>query len=295
MLPLLQAIADGDEHRLRSLYDQLADVFSLTEDERSQLLPSGQQRLFHNRIGWARTYLKKAGLLDSPKRGFVKITGRGSEILDQEPERIDSALLNRFEEFREFTTQTREQGKTDSESPDVPQKSTPEESIDSAYAEIITQLTGELLETLRNSDPFFFEKVVVKLLRGMGYGGVRGRGVVTPRSGDGGIDGIIYEDKLGLDTVCIQAKRWANVVGRKTVQEFVGSMDLHRSRKGVIITTSHFSPDAQDYVDRIEGKKVVLIDGEELARLMIDHRIGVSVSRSYDIVELSQDFFDETD
>ena len=165
--------------------------------------------------------------------------------------------------------------------------------MEAAYKQLIEAVASELLDTLKECSPYFFEKVVMQLLRAMGYGGAGGRGLVTPKTHDGGIDGVIYEDKLGLDSVCIQAKRWEGTVGRKTVQEFVGSMDLHRSRKGVILTTGKFSHDALEYVDRIEGKKVVLISGEELAQLMIDHRVGVAPTHKYELVDVSQDFFDE--
>ena len=287
MLPFLEAIVDGKSHAVRDLTDQIADDLSLSAAERTELLSSGQ-RAIANRVGWARTYLKKAGLAQSPKRGLIAITDRGRQVLDEKPIRIDAAYLKEHSsEFREWIQ---------AKPPILPPTevvTTPEEAMEAAYKQLIEAVASELLDTLKECSPYFFEKVVMQLLRAMGYGGAGGRGLVTPKTHDGGIDGVIYEDKLGLDSVCIQAKRWEGTVGRKTVQEFVGSMDLHRSRKGVILTTGKFSHDALEYVDRIEGKKVVLISGEELAQLMIDHRVGVAPTHKYELVDVSQDFFDE--
>ena len=253
-----------------------------------EMLSSGQ-RAIANRVGWARTYLKKAGLLQSPQRGMMQITDRGRQVLAGNPERVDAAYLKeRFSEFREWI-----KAKPDIVGPKPGPAVTPEEVMESAYNERIDRVASDLLERLQTGSPYFFERIVVQLLRAMGYGGISGCGLVTPKSRDGGIDGVIYEDKLGLGNVCVQAKRWDGTVGRKTVQEFVGSMDLYRSRKGVIFTTSSFTADALEYVERIEGKKVVFIAGEELARLMIEHRVGVTVTKSYEIVDVSQDFFDE--
>lgn len=293
MLPLLKGLEDGELHQLRDFYDLLADEFSLTEEERAEMLPSGKQRVIVNRVGWARTYLKKAGLINSPKRGFFEINDEGRELLAENPAFINMKTLERYESFQEF-----KQGKAsadDAETQEVSTDSTatPDEVMELAYAKHRQQIQDELLETLKNTSPYFFEKVVLKLLRALGYGGVSGRGLVTPQSSDGGIDGIIYEDKLGLDTVVIQAKRWEGTVGRQTVQSFVGSMDLHRSRKGVVLTTGKYSRDAIDYIDKIEGKKVVLIDGDELTKLMIDYHVGVTTTQSYELVDISQDFFDE--
>lgn len=295
MLPFLHAVSDGKPHRTRDLISRLSDVLGLTEDQRAENLSSGQ-RVAVNRVGWARTYLKKAGLIESPSRGYQVITPRGLEVLAEKPSSLSYRYLARFDEFREWHSSS---GASDEE-PDgsldkIDSALTPDEVIDAAFQQHDAQISVDLLDTLKQCSPYFFEEVVVRLLRAMGYGGVSGRGLVTPRSSDGGVDGIIYEDKLGLDNVCIQAKRWEGTVGRRTVQEFAGSMDIYRSRKGVILTTSGFSRDAKDYVERIEGKKVVLIDGERLTRLMIDHKVGVTTSRTYELADISQDFFDEGD
>ena len=235
-------------------------------------------------------YLKHAGMIQSPQRGVVEISDQGRQLLAEAPARIDTGYLKgRSAVLRAWLTTTRE----DAPATSVVNTTTPDEQMEDIYRELMEQVADDLLDTLKACSPYFFEKVVIQLLRAMGYGGISGRGLVTPRSRDGGIDGVIYEDKLGLDNVCVQAKRWEGTVGRTTVQAFVGSMDLHRSRKGVIITTSTFSNDAQEFVSRIEGKKVVLIAGEELTHLMVEHRVGVIQTRSYELVDVSQDFFDE--
>lgn len=285
MLPFLWELADGQPHRMKDIVTRLADVLALTPEERATVLPSGQ-RTIANRVGWARTYLKKAGLIGSPKWGLQLITDAGRKVLSEKPAGINQKYLEQFESFREFTNKqpkSIEQIELATE--------TPEETIQGAYEQLQNEIASQLLDSLKESDPYFFEQVVLRLLQAMGYG-IAGSGHVTPRSHDGGIDGIIHEDKLGLDTVCIQAKRWDGTVGRRIVQEFVGSMDLYRSRKGVILTTSQFSSDALDYVDRIEGKKVALIDGDQLCRLMMDHKIGVTIRQTYEILDVSQDFFD---
>lgn len=293
MLPLLQALADGETHQLPNLYGPLADHFHLTAEEVSRKLPSGQQRVVHNRIGWARTYLKKAGLVSSPRRALIVITDLGREVLNENPSQIDNKFLDRFESFRDFRQAKPNRAQANAESDEHEAAVTPEESIELAYGQLVAQLAAELLDKLKECSPYYFEKVVLRLLQAMGYGGVTGSGLVTPRSGDGGIDGLIYEDKLGLDVVCVQAKRWEAPIGRRMVQEFVGSMDLHRSRKGVILSTSRFTTEATEYVDRIEGKKVVLIDGNRLCELMLEYRVGVTPKRAFELLDISQDFFEE--
>lgn len=295
MRPLLEFVSDGQTRTLQESITFLGDEFRLTEDEKSMLLPSGTQTVFHNRVSWARSYLKAAGLLENPQRGQMKITPSGIATLKSHQGPIGSRFLERFESFRNFKTKP-------SEVPNhtliAPNKSaddemSPEERLEEAFEQMKTSLNAEMLAKLKACSPAFFERIVVELLIRMGYGGMTGHGKVTRQSGDGGIDGIINQDKLGLDLVCIQAKRWENTVGRPVVQGFVGSMDYVRARKGVILTTSSFSRDAEDYVQRIEGKKVVLIDGEELAKLMIDHNLGVTVKRAFELKDVSNDFFEE--
>lgn len=289
MLPLLKFSADRKEHSLREAIEFLADEFKLTEEERKELLPSGQQATFDNRVGWARTYMLKAGLLESTKRGYFCITDRGLQILKENPEKIDIKLLERFPEFIEFRKRKKEIKK---EAP-LDEESPPEELIESAYQSIREDLASELLQNIKGCSPFFFERLVVDLLVKMGYGGTRkDAGQAIGKSGDEGIDGIIKEDRLGLDIVYIQAKRWGNTVGRPEIQKFAGALQGMSAKKGIFITTSNFSKEAADYVKHIESK-IVLIDGDLLANLMIDHNIGVSPLASYEIKRLDLDYFTE--
>jgi len=292
LLPMLRIAADGEVYQVREFRELLADEFKLSEEEREKLLPSGH-RVISNRVGWARTYLNKAGLIVSPKRGHWEISEEGRSLLAENPTEVTAKTLQRYASFQEFQKPKEKSNDEHDSSLDDDHSKTPDEIIEAAYGKHRKHVQSELLEMLKSTSPFFFEKVVLQLLRGMGYGGVSGRGFVTPKGSDGGIDGVIYEDKLGLDTVVIQAKRWEGTVGRQTVQAFVGSMDLHRSRKGVVLTTSQFSKEAVDYIERIEGKKVVLVDGEKLTTLMIDYQVGVTSRKTYDLVDISQDFFDE--
>jgi restriction system protein len=297
MLPLLRALADGNDHRIRDVRSVLAEGFQLTPEEQEQLLPSGQQAVFSNRVGWARTYLKEAGLIAAPRRGVVRITSEGQRILQENPGRIDQQLLERypsFTEFRERTGTRRRGASTETVEATQDELATPEETLDGAYRQIRTALAEQLLERLIACTPQFFEKAVLDLLLAMGYGGVTGGGSLTSAGSDQGIDGVIKEDKLGLDVVCIQAKRYTeNTVGRPAVQAFVGSMDYHRAKKGVMLTTSQFSSQAFDFLKHIEAKKVVLIGGKELAELMIDHGIGVVTQKTYSLCEVSDDYFDQ--
>jgi restriction system protein len=291
MLPLLQYASDGKEHSLREAITYLADVFNLSDEERKELLSSGQQAVFDNRVGWARTYLKKAGLFISPKRGFFQITDRGRDILIQNPSEINLKFLNQFPEFIEFKTTKKDNDKSEPEIIEI-SETTPQESIEFGYQKIRKELELELLNRVKSCSPDFFERLVVDLLVKMGYGGSRrDAGRAIGKSGDGGIDGIIKEDKLGLDIVYIQAKRWDNtVVGRPEIQKFVGALHEQRARKGVFITTSRFSQEAREYVSIIDSK-IVLIDGQELAQLMIDNHVGVSTVSIYEIKKIDSDYF----
>lgn len=298
MLPLMEALADGDERTMRGLTSLLADRFGLTEPEREEVLPSGQQSIFSNRVAWAKSHLKYAGLLENPARGRVRIADPGREVLAENPQAINIKYLKRYPAYCEFIgkSETPEKVEVTSGTATLIEESrTPLELIDASHQSLRRATTEELLARLRACSPSFFESVVVRLLMAMGYGGVTGHGSVTGKSGDGGIDGVIKQDKLGLDVVCIQAKRWDGAVGRPVVQGFVGSMDYIRARKGVILTTSAFTKDALDFVDRIEGKKVVLLDGDRLAELMIEHGLGVTTTKTYELKEVSNDFFDESE
>jgi restriction system protein len=290
MLPLLRFVSDGSEHSLRESIDSLADEFQLSDNERRQLLPSGQQEVFDNRVGWARTYLKKAGLVKTTRRGYFQITDRGRNALQQNPARIDGRFLDQFEEFRAFKTLRR----TAEEEPkdEAPMESaTPEEALERAYQNLRDDLAADLLAQIKQSSPSLFERMVVELLVRMGYGGSRkDAGEAVGKAGDEGIDGIIKEDRLGLDIIYIQAKRWESTVGRPEIQKFAGALQGQRARKGIFITTSDFSREAIEYAARIDSK-IVLIQGEQLAQMLIDHNIGVTSVANYEIKRIDSDYF----
>ena len=292
MLPLLDFLSDKKEHSIREAIDHLADVvFKLNEQDKKELLPSGQQSIFDNRVGWARTYLKKAGLIESPRRSFIKITNLGLDVLSKNPQKIDVKFLEQFPKFIEFRNLRRDRGEEEQNEDKL--EKTPQELLEYAYQKINNELAQELLERVKQASPRFFEKLVVDLLIKMGYGGSqKDAGEAIGKSGDGGIDGIIKEDKLGLDVIYIQAKKWDNVVGSKEVRNFVGSLAGQHANKGVFITTSSFTKDALEYVKTI-AHKVILIDGEMLTQLMIEYNVGVSKLISYEIKKIDSDYFEE--
>jgi restriction system protein len=294
MLPLLRFASDDIDHTTREAIEALAKEFELSDGERSQLLASGRQAVLNNRIGWANSYLKKAGLLESPSRGTLRITPRGKQVLLNNPTRIDKKYLERFPEFVEFVAVSRSVKPAEAEESLITTtEQTPEESLEIAHQSIRVSLAQDILVRVLACSPAFFERLVVELLVKMGYGGSRqDAGERIGRSGDGGIDGIIKEDRLGLDTIYIQAKRWQGNVGRPEIQKFVGALQGQRARKGVFITTSSYTNDATDYASRIDTK-VVLIDGQLLANLMMDFDVGVSVAATYMVKRIDSDYFDE--
>ncbi|CCI15005.1 Mrr protein [Microcystis aeruginosa PCC 9806] len=295
MLPLLKILADGKVYKYREIFEALVREFQVTEAERKEMLPSGQQEIFANRVGWAKTYLKKAGLIDSPQRATFVISEKGKEILSQNPTRIDTKFLRQFPEFQEFT-RVNKQNETitlESNLSTSDQEQNPEELLENSYQEIRQALATDLLYILQKLSPDAFEKLVVELLVKMGYGGsIRDAGKAVGKSGDQGIDGIIKEDRLGLDIIYIQAKRWAdnNAVGRPEIQKFVGALAGQGAKKGIFITTSYFTQEALEYAPRNEIK-IVLIDGEELGQLMIDYNLGVSTQKIYEIKRIDHDYF----
>lgn len=295
MVPLLKATSDGEARPLRDLRQTLARSFDLTDAEMAERLQNGQP-LFANRIAWAATHLEKAGAVERVRRGVIRITDRGRKLLADHPDRITLKALVEFPEYREFRNMDEPRITGDGSTTDDPgtlQTLTPEERLAESYGALRNALAADLLESVKKSTPAFFEKLVVDLLVAMGYGGsIEDAGRAVGGVGDDGIHGIIKEDKLGLDVVYIQAKRWANPVGRPVVQAFAGSLEGQRARKGVLITTSDFSQDAREYVQRIE-KKIVLIDGPQLAQYMIDYSVGVRTERSYVVKRLNSDYFDE--
>jgi len=291
MSPLLKLTADGKEHSKDEAVEHISGLFRLTEEEKQTLLPSGHQTVIGNRAGWARTYLKMAGLLEYTKRGYFKITDRGLDTLKENPPRIDIKYLEQFPEFVEFRAKHRGDLETEEGRGGL---KTPEELIEEGQRSITEGLSQDLLTELKKASPMFFERLVIELLVKMGYGGsVKDAGEAIGRTGDGGIDGTIKEDKLGLDRVYIQAKRWeSNPVGRPEIQSFVGALAAHKATKGIFVTTSDFTREARDYVPKI-STNVVLIDGKRLAELMIEHNIGVSTSRVVEIKKIDLDYFTE--
>jgi restriction system protein len=306
MRPLLAQLADGKEHGPDKIFESLADLFGLTEDEKRQLQPGGGQRLFRNRIAWARFYLKRAGAISAPRRGTAQITERGLRLLRECPDRVDSETLCKFPEFVEFREGSGDnQGgstkheSTNSATPpmDSPHAAhetplTPEEQITKSVSEITSLLSNELLERIKAGSPEFFEQLVVDVLLKLGYGGSRqDAGKVVGGVGDEGIDGVINQDRLGLDTIYVQAKRWSGSVGRPDIQKFAGALQGKRARKGVFITTSTFTRDALDFASSIDSK-IVLVSGEQLCQLMIEHGVGVSTVVRYEVKRIDSDYFD---
>lgn len=294
MLPLLRHCQDGLDHSKQDAVPALARQFGLTNEELSELLPTGRQSRFDNRVGWAKSYLKQAGLLEITGRGVFRITPRGLEVLKGNPARISMRFLEQFPEyvaFREKNKQEDEKGET--AALDRPTQATPEELIEAGYRQLRDTLAADLLQQIKAASPVFFEQLVVELLLKMGYGGTRqDAGQVVGKSGDGGIDGIINEDRLGLDVVYIQAKRWEGDVGRPEIQKFVGALAGHKAKKGVFITTSGYTKEARGYAAQVDSK-IVLVDGPMLADLMIDFNLGVSAVNTYEIKRVDSDYFAE--
>lgn len=298
MLPVLRLAAEG-ETRVADVAERVADAFGLSAEERDQLLPSGRQRVLHNRVHWAKFHMSKAGLIASPARGRFVATEKGKVLLATEPEKIDVTLLLREPDFRAFYKGEGDAGEEDGAAAQAgeatPVTTTPEEQIDAAHATLMAALRDELLQRILANSPAFFEQVIVDLLVAMGYGGShKDAAAQLGRTGDGGVDGIVNEDRLGLDRIYVQAKRYApaNPVGRPDVNGFVGSLVGLGATKGVFVTTSTFSQPARDYVKHL-AQRVILIDGRELADLMIEHGVGVREYRKVEFKRLDEDFFGE--
>ena len=283
LLPLLKAASDGAEHHVNEVIDLLANHFHLSDNEKNQQYPSGNDNVFRNRVRFARSFLVRVGLLEHPKRGYIKISHKGLEALKINSSQIDPDFLKQLPGLEPLSW-----GKE--KEVDI---QNPSDLLEYGYQNILRSLSQEILEVVKKCSPRFFEKLVVELLLKMGYGGfANDAGKVIGQSGDGGIDGIIKEDKLGLDVIYIQAKRWENVVGEPVIRDFVGSLVKNHANKGVIITPSRFTNDAKEYVKNIPHR-VILIDGEMLAHFMIDGDIGVSKIISYDIKKIDSDYFIE--
>jgi restriction system protein len=291
MLPLLRLCSDEKEHNIQNAVDILAKNFHLKEEELNELLPSGQQTIFINRVAWARTYLKHSGLITSPRRGVFTITERGKKLLSSNPARIDNKTLSQYAEFRFF--KSRKKKDDTEEENNTSQTSTPEEQFESAYENLRNELANEILHQLKNCSPALFEKIVIEVLVKMGYGGsLKDAGRAIGKTGDEGIDGIIKEDKLGLDIIYVQAKRWESNVGRPEVQKFAGALQGQRAKKGILITTSNYSKEAVEFVSKIDSK-IILIDGEQLVDYMIDFNVGVTTMAIFEIKKVDSDYFFE--
>jgi restriction system protein len=298
MLPLLKIAGDGQEHRISDAVNQLGRDFKLTQEERQQLLPSGKQTTFANRVHWAKTYLAQAGLLEATKRAHFRITERGRKVLAENPLRIDNEYLSQFAEFTQFRERSRVAGKPkSSQAAEIPvtpvQTQTPDELLRSTVKQIETVLGKDLLDRILVAPPPFFESLIVKLLLAMGYGGSQeNSGRIVGQSGDGGIDGIIDQDALGLDRVYVQAKRYAieSAVSEPEIRAFSGSLGAAKANKGVFVTTSYFTQPARSFAER-HPFRIVLIDGEQLTALMIRHNVGVRIDETLYLKKVDEDFF----
>jgi restriction system protein len=298
MRPLLVALDDGEDRSISEVRSRLAHKFALSDEDLIEELPSGRAKTFPNRVGWAATYLYRCGLLDRPKRSVYRITDRGREVLEKNPERVDLKVLSQFPEFAEFRQSQAGTGGQESKpsaGAAAAEDQTPEERIGSAYREQRAALAAEVLERVGEQSPSFFEQLVLDVLSGMGYGGTReGAALRLGKSGDEGVDGVIREDRLGLDQIYVQAKRWKNPVGRPEIQKFFGALHGQRATKGVFITTSTFSREAADFAESVTPR-IRLVDGKEMAELMIDFDVGVSVERTYRLKRLDSDYFETED
>jgi restriction system protein len=296
MLPLLNLLSDKQEHTLQEADDALAKHFKLTDLERDELLPSGQQPIFRNRLGWARTYMKKAGLLATPSRAKFIITEKGIDLLKEKPKEITSKFLKRYPEFVEFQSIKKIKDNVIEQSFEISSiidGKTPEEALEYAYQKLKSELAKEVIDVVKNCTPAFFEKLVVDLIVRMGYGGSRkDAGQALGKTGDGGIDGIVKEDKLGLDTIYLQAKRWENSVPVKEIRDFTGALASKKAKKGIFITTSSFPQSVYDFVTQVEYR-IILINGDQLADLMIEYNVGLTPINEYQVKKIDFDYFEE--
>jgi restriction system protein len=293
MLPYMTLIRDGDDHSIKEMMAHLASQFSLTEDDLTELIPSKKQTRFYNRVTWAGSHLRQAKLVENVGRGLFRITARGQELLSRNPDHIDINVLNAFPEYQEF--RQRRRVAEDTSEPDRIEENlrTPDELLAESYQNIRDALASEILEKVKTCSPAFFERLVVETIVAMGYGGtLQDAGKAVGKSNDGGIDGIIKEDRLGLDLIYLQAKKWESTVGRPELQAFAGALLGRQANKGVFITTSNFSSGAREFVKSI-ASNIILIDGEELAELMVDFNVGVNVEARYEIKRIDSDYFVE--
>jgi len=296
-IPTLKCLVDENEHTTREINDFIADDMQISDEDRLELLPSGKEEIFRSRASWTRTYLKRAGLIKSPRRSIFVITDFGKKMLLESPEKIGLSLFNESEMFRSFYYSNKSNtGKNNivPTSTEVIADHTPQDDLEEALQKINSDLADDLMGEIINISPELFEKLVVKLLEKMGYGrSVKNAGKVVGKTGDEGIDGIVREDKLGFDLIYIQAKKWDTnaTIGRPEIQKFVGALAGQGAIKGLFITTAKFSHEAVYYAKKQHTTKIVLVDGQLLTKLMIEHNLGVSVENTYEIKRIDSDFF----
>lgn len=292
LLPVLKC-SEGGEVRLNQVVQSLVHELNLSEEERVELLPSGQQTVFANRVGWAKTYLKKAGLIDTTRRGYFRITEAGRTVLASHPSQIDNAFLMQFESFREFKNKTNEEIEVPNH-PEEEDTHTPDEIMRLAHQKIEAALAQELIERILEAPPDFFERLIITLLISMGYGGSTSEaGKTLGGSGDNGVDGVINQDPLGLDRVYVQAKRYglSKRISSGAIRDFFGSLDRHKASKGLFVTTSTFSDSARETADFL-SKRIVLIDGKQLAKLMIRYNVGCRIEETLYVKKVDEEFFE---
>lgn len=297
MRPLLVELEDGADRSIREIRDRLAEHFALTAEDLAEQIPSGRAKTFQNRVGWATTYLYRTGLIERPKRSVYRITRRGREVISANPHEVNLRTLSQFEEFSDFRQSRADNKKLvagdgigNDDASDLAGR-TPEEQIEAAYRELRSALAADLLDRVRERSPDFFEQLVLDVLHAMGYGGAHdGAAARLGQSNDEGVDGVIREDELGLDLIYVQAKRWANTVGRPEIQKFFGALHGQRASKGVFITTSSFSKGAVQYAEGVTPR-VILVDGKDLARLMMDYDVGVTTAKAYRLKRVDLDYF----
>jgi restriction system protein len=293
MAPTLSVLADGGDHSLAELRAVVAERLGLAEEDLQAKIPSGTP-LFANRLHWAVTYMYQAGLLSRPKRGVVRITGRGRKVAAAHPDRVDVRVLSGFPEFIDF--KSRSHGPRRADQPELAEsETTPREAVSTAVDEANAAVAAEVLDRVRQRESAFLERLVLAVLTAMGYGGAAGAAEHLGKSGDEGLDGVIRQDPLGLDRIYVQAKRYSasRAVGRPEIQEFVGALHGAQADRGIFITTSRFTPDAITYADRVAAR-VILIDGAALSALMVRHNIGVQDQQTYVIKRVDEDFFEES-
>jgi restriction system protein len=298
MYPIVQLLGDNIPHSLAEVLSTMATKFSLTEDDLKVKVPSGQMGLFKNRVAWALSYLKNSGLIFYPKRGVYQITEVGSEVLKQNIDYINIPYLKQFQGYKDWQStfgKEEEQGASTEEIKAGNQSKTPEEILGDTFRDLNKSLGYELLEILKSKDPSYFERFVLELLTRIGYGGVDEKNFeVVGQSGDNGIDGIIYQDKLGIERIYVQAKRWKdNKVQSKDIRDFIGSLSLKGTNKGIFITTSDFTEDALNTAKLNPQNRIILLNGQQLAALAIENNIGVQVKENYVMKEVDHDFFEE--